>query len=270
MGICYENRDRNNTSNKIESSISNEIYFEVIVPEEDVNKKIYILDNTEFTDPHTKEKHNHDFLTELNTSNTKLIINDKVTEYKKYFIPNQKGIYRLKLVFNIKMKNPSHMFYNCKNLIKVDFSKFNTDNVTDISYMFYCCNNLIDINFTNFNTKNVTNMAFMFYFCSYLEKLDLSQFNTKNVKDMSGMFFFCRKLTNINLSNFDTSEVVDMRDMFNSCSKLQNLDLSSFNVNNVTSYDGIFEGCNFFDTFKFNENSRKIKVKPKSRSFIPI
>ena len=270
MGICWDSRNKENKSKKNSWSTPNEIYFEVVIGEDDINKKIYFLDNTDFTDPKTKKKHDHDFLTELNSSNTKLIIIDKETEYKKYFIPNQKGIYRFKLVFSIKMTNCSYMFYNCKNLLKVDFSKFNTDNITDISYMFYCCNNLLDINFTNFNTSNVTNMAFMFYFCSYLTKLDLSGFNTKNVKDMSGMFFF-RRLNDANLSNFETSQVNNMDSMFKSCCSLKNLDLSSFNVNNVTNYDGIFDGCNYYKTFKLNKDfSKKIETKPKSWDFMPI
>ena len=160
MGICDEVRKK-----KV-----NEIDFEVAIPSEDVNKKIYFLDNTEFTDPKTKKQHNHDFLTELNEKNTKLYINNKEEKYKKFFFPEQKGIYRFKLVFSKKLVNCSYMFYNCKNLLKIDFSNFNSDNVKDISYMFYCCTNLLDIKFANFNTINVTNMGCIFKGCKTLKK----------------------------------------------------------------------------------------------------
>ena len=47
------------------------------------------------------------------------------------------------------------MFYNCHNLIKVDLSSFNTQNVKEMSEMFSCCYNLIKVDLSSFNTKNV-------------------------------------------------------------------------------------------------------------------
>ena len=47
--------------------------------------------------------------------------------------------------------------------------------------MFYDCSSLKELNFSNFNTSNVTNMSAMFFGCLSLEKLDLSKFNTINV-----------------------------------------------------------------------------------------
>ena len=51
--------------------------------------------------------------------------------------------------------------------------------------MFYNCQALINIDFTYFNTQNVTNMNSMFYGCEYLQSIKLSNFNTHNVTDMS-------------------------------------------------------------------------------------
>ena len=51
--------------------------------------------------------------------------------------------------------------------------------------MFHGCSSLKELNFSNFNTNNVTNMRYMFNGCSSLKKLDLSNFNTNNVTDMS-------------------------------------------------------------------------------------
>ena len=48
-----------------------------------------------------------------------------------------------------------YMFYECENLINLDLSNFNTNNVIDMSYMFYKCENLINIDLSGFNTKNV-------------------------------------------------------------------------------------------------------------------
>ena len=60
-----------------------------------------------------------------------------------------------------------------------------------MSDMFSECQTLKDINFSNFNTNDVTNMSYMFTGCILLEKLNLSNFNTNNATNMSGMFDGC-------------------------------------------------------------------------------
>ena len=57
--------------------------------------------------------------------------------------------------------------------------------------MFYECSSLKELNFSNFNTNNVTNMCGMFDGCSSLRELNLSNFNTNNVTHMLGMFYGC-------------------------------------------------------------------------------
>jgi len=246
MGICGQ------------SKLINELYFEVVIPSEDVNKKIYFIDNSEnFTEPITKKKHNHDFLPEVNERNTQLYINYKKTKFQKFFIPDQKGIYRFQLKFDIELSDCSYMFYNCKNLLRVDFTKFKTNYLSDVKYMFYCCSNLIDINFTFFDTYTVTDMSFMFYFCIHLEKLDIGIFSTENVTNMKGMFSLCQRLTELNLSNFNTKNVRNMEIMFEGCCNLKNLDLSSFNFDKVEEYSNIFDGCKFYSTFKLDKNFAK-------------
>ena len=88
----------NNIYNKINS---NEIKLTVKIEKKDINKKIYFLDNTDGTDIEVefkenknseigfdpiKEEHHHDFLKELNESNTELYINNKKYKYEKYFL----------------------------------------------------------------------------------------------------------------------------------------------------------------------------------------
>jgi len=57
--------------------------------------------------------------------------------------------------------------------------------------MFAGCSSIKELNFSNFNTNNVTYMRNMFYECSPLKELNLSNFNTNNVTDMRGMFYGC-------------------------------------------------------------------------------
>ena len=47
--------------------------------------------------------------------------------------------------------------------------------------MFSECESLSYINLSKFNTQNVTNMSSMFSGCKSLTKIDLSNFNTQNV-----------------------------------------------------------------------------------------
>ena len=66
------------------------------------------------------------------------------------------------------------MFAECNSLISLDFSKFNTESISNMRNMFWGCNKLKELKeIKNFNTEKVTNMMEMFYYCSSLEKLDL-------------------------------------------------------------------------------------------------
>ncbi len=182
--------------------------------------------------------------------------------------PNQ-GNYRFKFSFKSSLKNGSYLFSNCLSLKEIDFSKFkteeiinlsgmleqckslnvlnlsnfNTINVVDMNKLFSECSNLKSLDLSNFNTSKVINMAYMFYNCSSLKELNLSNFNTKNVEYMNGMFYKCSSLENINISSFQTEKVNDMSYMFSECSSLKILNLSNFNTNNVTLLKSMFSKC---------------------------
>src|SRR5574344_2192504 len=125
----------------------------------------------------------------------------------------------------------------------LDFSSFDTINVTNMNWMFSDCHALTSVNLSSFNTSNVSNMADMFSDCNALTSLDVSKFDTSKVTDMQYMFSGCNALTSLDLSNFDTSKVTDMHTMFAGCQKLTSLDLSKFDTTNVTDMTTIFNGC---------------------------
>ena len=62
-----------------------------------------------------------------------------------------------------------------------------------MSGMFNWCSSLSSLpDISKWNTNNVINMSNMFYGCSSLSSLpDISNWNTNNVNDMSGMFYNC-------------------------------------------------------------------------------
>ena len=140
-------------------------------------------------------------------------------EFDKYGI-NMKDE-TLKVILNgEKIKDMTQMFYDCKSLKEVDFSSFNSLNVTSMSLMFYCCDNLTKVNFSSFNTQNVTNMSWMFNGCYSLKKVNFSSFNTQNVTNMENMLAECSSLIKIDFSSFNIQNVKDMTSMFFGCEGL--------------------------------------------------
>ena len=135
------------------------------------------------------------------------------------------------------------IFRGCTQLEYINFSGWNTKKLEDLSNMFYQCSQLKSVDLSNFDTTLVTSLGFMFTGCSQLQSVDLSNFDTSLVTDMSYMFTGCSQLQSIDLSNFNTSLVTDMSYMFSVCSKLQSIDLSNFNTPLLQQCDSMFYGC---------------------------
>ena len=220
----------------------NEIKIILEITNEDIEKEIYFLDNSDYFDE-KGNKHYHDSLKEFNDIKVDLFIDNKKLSYKKYNKFYEAKKYEIILKFNSYIKDCSKMFYNCKNIKNIDLSKFNTKNVINADDMFYNCENIININLSKFNTKNMKTMKNMFYNCSNLLNLDLISFDTQNVINMSGMFDGCEKLEKLNLLNFDTGNVTDMNSLFKNCSKLSEIDLSKINTSKVKNMSRMFYMC---------------------------
>ena len=139
----------------------------------------------------------------------------------------------------------SWMFYCCPGLTSLDVSKFDTQNVEDMSDMFSSCTVLKSLNVSNFNTQNVKNMTDMFNNCPGLTSLDVSNFNTQKVEKMNFMFSSCEGLNSLDLSKFDTQNVTNMSYMFGSCSAITTIYVSDKFVTTKVSLeaDDMFKGC---------------------------
>ena len=98
--------------------------------------------------------------------NCEIFINDKKIDFTYNFDFKKVGIYKIKYVFKNLLNSTNFMFYNCKSLISLDLSNFNTQNVTNMSYMFFDCNSLLSLDLSNFRTKNVKDMHSIFYDCN--------------------------------------------------------------------------------------------------------
>ena len=80
---------------------------------------------------------------------------------------------------------------------KIDFSKINTQNVTDTSSMFDSCISLQTLDLSNFNAQNLICMECMFYNCKSLKYLKL--FNTQKCEFFCMMFSDCDALEKDNV-----------------------------------------------------------------------
>ena len=107
---------------------------------------------------------------------------------------------------------------------KVGRYPFENNNITNLEKFFQESSNIISLDFTNFDTSNVTNMYRMFHGCKRLKEIKgINKFITNKVINMSAMFQLCGELEYLDLSNFDTSNVIDMCAIFNECNKLKEI-----------------------------------------------
>ena len=214
----------------------------------------------EFISKETKNKIRGIF--ELKSNNFCILFNTNIKEKIDVFLDNKKldmikednkwitfgksGKKTFEIIFDYTINNMRGFFENCINLVSLDFTNFDSTNVTDFGRMFYNCKALREIKaIDKLITKKVTNMQSMFQLCCQLEYLDLSNFDTSNVTDMSYMFTNCKKLKEIKgLNKFITSKVKDMRAMFPFCTQLEYLDLSNFDTSNVINMESMFYSCN--------------------------
>ena len=89
----------------------------------------------------------------INELNPELYIMNKAYEFKKFFIPEKKGEYQIKLLFNENLKDCSFMFAGCEKIIDIDFVYFNTNDIANMKY---------NISFNNFLFKTFIGCLFFF------------------------------------------------------------------------------------------------------------
>ena len=180
-------------------------------------------------------------------------------EIKRHYLEENEDVKTIKIIIDYQIKSFNRLFYYCKCINLLNFTKFNRTNIKDMSYMFNGCSSLKELNISLLKTNNVTNMSCMFFGCSSLRELNLSNFNTNKVKDMSGMFSICSSLKELNLSNFNTNNVTNMSCMFEKCLSLKELNLSSFNLLRAKNMSRIFSNCSNELIRKINPIDLKLK-----------
>ena len=200
---------------------------------------------------------------------SKVYINqdNQTTIMSEYY--KSERINEVKLIWENYINSTSYLFYNCPDIIEIDFSNFDSSHLERTDYMFKGCSSLKYINFSNFDASKITfmtsmfdgcsslislnlssfytsllnKMGYMFNGCSSLVSIDLSSFDTSGVKSMERMFCGCSSLISLDLSNFDAFQLINMGYMFSGCTSLKSIDLSNFYTSKVTNIAYLFNGC---------------------------
>ena len=156
-----------------------------------------------------------------NESYYHIYFNKSKEEINRTKIYNGEIISKIKIIIDAGIKSLSELFKYCKCIKKINFTKFNIRDITDMNNMFSNCTSLKEINLSNIYTNNVIDMSNMFNNCYSLKELNLSYFNTNDVENMSFMFSNCSSLEELNLSKFNTNKVIFMCSMFKGCKSLK-------------------------------------------------
>ena len=104
----------------------------------------YYNENQEYVDEEWKEK----YLKEENYNEKeikekcKIKINDEIIPFSYFYEFKNIGKYKIIYLFNNNLTHCNCLFADCKSLISIDLSNFNTQNVTNMSGMFNCCYSL--------------------------------------------------------------------------------------------------------------------------------
>ena len=248
--------------NNIIYETPNQILIMLKVDKKDISKEINFLDNEYYLENYIRKDfndHNKE-IKELNKEKVELYINGENQKiFKKCFMPDKEGEYKIKIIFKYKINDCKYMFRNCNNIISVDLSSFDSSDVTNMNYMFGKCHYLKEVELSNLITDKVTDMSYMFDKCFNLKQIIFPKsFNTKNVEKMEFMFLSCSNLSDIKFSsNFKTNNVKSMKGMFKKCYNLKNINLANFTSENLTDMGYMFDECTNLERVLFTNKEFK-------------
>lgn len=151
----------------------------------------------------------------------------EVTDISDWFNGN-KVITSFNELCNIKSAKMERVFRDCSALESVCF-----DGVTIVNYMtemFFNCKALKSIDFSKVKCTTVSHMYRTFEGCTALERINFRGFVATNILQLSGTFGGCTGLKYVDLGDFDTSNFVSnygMDGTFSNCRKIESLKLGA-------------------------------------------
>ena len=118
----------------------------------------------------------------------------------------------------------------------VDFTNFDSSEVTSLAYLFGGVKKLKYVNFKNFKSSKLTTLSYMFDSCTALSSIDLSYLDTSNVNGFKGLFKGCSNLRLINITGFNfDKDIIDMDDAFSGLNSLRYIDLTRVSTGTLSS-----------------------------------
>ena len=102
----------------------NEIQIKLNVEQDDINKKIYFINNIEELDDANNQYIKSSKITNFNACLELKNSNKKINSYNNYFLPEEQGEYIITLTFKEEIQNCNYMFYKCEYVTGLDFSNF--------------------------------------------------------------------------------------------------------------------------------------------------
>ena len=188
----------------------------------------------------------------LNSPVSFITIDGEIFPAKYYHQFQQPGVRKVVIKFK-QICNLALTFG--ENLISVDFSNFDTSELTNMEGLFGECNKLKSITWgPNFSTSKVTDMRNLFNGCTSLESVDLSKFNTTKVTNFRTMFNNCESLKELDISSFDASNAIELSRMFCGCKSLTSIDLNNFRPSKAELMGNVFNDCSSLKNVKFDDN----------------
>ena len=172
-----------------------------------------------------------------------------------------------------------NMFYNCKALVDLDVSKWDTKNGINMQSIFNGCESLISINLENWTSPRAIVMNGMFSNCLNLQEVkNLTKLNTELVSLLNSMFSKCAYITDLDLSSFDASIVTNLDYIFQGCTRLINLsamrniksDISVKDCPNITADSILSIINNLVDVPAIEEWILSLPLEEQSEFSLPV
>ena len=92
------------------------------------------------------------------SSHYHIFFNERYKETKNTFFTKDDFVTKIKVILDQEFRSFSKLFNKCENIEKINFIKFNRNDITDMNYMFSNCFSLKELNLSHFNTENVTDI----------------------------------------------------------------------------------------------------------------
>ena len=86
-------------------------------------------------------------------------MNDSKEEIKNSEFIHKYDVKKIKIIIDYQIKSFEKLFNKCKCIKKINFIKFNRNDINNMSYIFYGCASLKELNLSNFNTNNAKDMT---------------------------------------------------------------------------------------------------------------